>query len=69
MPEKTPIRTCPQMSVRRSGMIRRTPFHVLHLVDTKHSNVLDTYFYVPKNTYRNIRILKTLPIPTLLFLL
>ena len=54
------------MSVRRSG---RPVLNVLRLVHTKQSNVLVTYFYVPKNTYRNIRILKTLPIPTLLFLL
>ena len=38
--------------------IRRTPFHVMRLVHTKDSNVLVTYFYVHKNTYRNIRILK-----------
>ena len=49
--------------------IRQTLLNVLHLVHTKKSNVLITYFYVPKNTYRNIRILKILPIPILLFLL
>ena len=60
---------CPSQLAPYGHTIRRTPFHVLHLVHTKLSNVLVTYFYVPKNTYRNIRILKTLPIPILLFLL
>ena len=60
---------CPTQRTLYGHTIRRMPFHVLRLVHTKLSNVLVTYFYVPKNKYRNIRILKTLPIPILPFLL
>ena len=70
------VRRCPYSAPECPGQcslyghtIHRTLLNVLHLVHTKQSNVLVTYFYVPKNTYCNIRILKTLPIPTLLFLL
>ena len=58
MPEKTPVqhvRRCPYGALECPGQcslnghtIRRTPFHVLHLVYTKLSNVLITYLYVPK---------------------
>ena len=60
---------CPGQCSLYGHAIRRMLLNVLHLVHTKQSNVLVTYFYVPKNTYRNIRILKTLSIHTLLFLL